>query len=72
MTKTKENIMTSEELFLIDYEEALEEYKISREAFNNAEDDYIDIAIDFLCAAELKLNALRKKAKLLHFNMNDM
>lgn len=72
MTKTREDVMTSEELFLTEYKKALEEYRISREAFNNAEGDYIDIAIDFLRALELKLNALCKKAKLLHFDLNGM
>lgn len=72
MTKTKEDVITPEELFLTEHRKALEEYRISREAFNNAEGDYIDIAIDFLRAAELKLSALCKKAKLLHFDLNGM
>lgn len=72
MAKTKEEMLTPEELFLNDYKKALEEYRISREAFDNAEDDYIDVAIDFLRAAELKLNAFCKKAKLLNFDVNGM
>lgn len=72
MAKTKEDVMTPEELFLTEYKKALEEYRISREAFDNAEGDYIDVAIDFLRAAELKLSALCKKAKLLHFDIDGM
>lgn len=72
MTKTKEDVMTPEELFLTEYKKALEEYRISREAFDNAEGDYIDVAIDFLRASELKLNALCKKAKILHFDIDGM
>lgn len=72
MTKTREDVMTPEELFLTEHRKALEEYRISREAFDNAEGDYIDIAIDFLRAAELKLSALCKKAKILHFDINGM
>ncbi len=72
MTKTREGVMTPEELFLTEYKKALEEYRISREAFDNVEGDYIDVAIDFLRAAELKLSALCKKAKLLHFDIDGM
>ena len=72
MTKIREDVMTPEELFLTEYKKALEEYRISKEAFDNAEGDYIDVAIDFLRSSELKLNALCKKAKILHFDMNGM
>ena len=33
---------------------------------------YNDVAIDFLRSSELKLNALCKKAKLLHFDIDGM
>ncbi len=72
MTKIREDVMTPEELFLTEYKKALEEYRISREAFDNAEGDYIDVAIDFLRSSELKLSALCKKAKLLHFDIDGM
>ena len=69
MKKVKKEVLTIEELFLKDYEKALEDYRLSKEAFNNAEADYIDIAFDFLKSAELKVNALCKKAKLLNITI---
>ena len=69
MKKVEKEVLTIEELFLKDYEKALEDYRLSKEAFNNAEADYIDIAFDFLKSAELKVNALCKKAKLLNITI---
>ena len=69
MKEVKKEVLTIEELFLKDYEKALEDYRLSKEAFNNAEADYIDIAFDFLKSAELKVNALCKKAKLLNITI---
>ena len=68
MYKNEKENYSIEKLILEEYRDTLAEYKRYKEVFNYAEGEYVNIAVDFLRAAELKLEAICKKAK--HFNVN--
>lgn len=72
MRKTKKENFSIEKLILDEYKEALAEYKRYNEVFNYAEGEYVNIAIDFLKATELKLDAVRKKAKFFNIKAKEI
>ena len=72
MRKTEKENFSIEKLILDECKEALAEYKRYKEGFNYAEGEYVSIAIDFLKAAELKLDAVCKKAKFFNINTKEI